>query len=99
MDSELIKICYEGETGTSDIRTCQFDGILHISLEDLLITLNKENRELNDKHISKSMAGILRSQLEALENDEYIRVPRENKKFKEDTEIFVTQPGLYRVLL
>jgi prophage antirepressor-like protein len=98
MASELVKICYEGETGASDIRTCQFDGVLHISLEDLLITLNKENRELNDKHISKSMAGILRNQLEALDTDEYIRIPRENKKFQEDTEIFVTQPGLYRVL-
>lgn len=98
MGSELIKICYEGEKGISDIRTSQFDGILHISLEDLLITLNRENRELNENNIVKSMTGLLKSQLEALETDEYIRIPREVKKFKDDTEIFVTQPGLYRVL-
>jgi prophage antirepressor-like protein len=96
--SELIEICYEGETSKSDIRTCQFDGILHVSLEDLLITLNKENRELNDEHIPKSMSGILKNQLEALDTDEFIRVPRTNKRFTEDTEIYVTQPGLYRVL-
>lgn len=98
VSSNLIKICYEGETGTSNIRTCQYDNILHISLKDVLITLNMENRELDERHISKSMAGILKSQLEALETDEYIMLPALNPVFKEEKEIFVTQPGLYRVL-
>ncbi len=44
------------------------------------------------------MAGLLKSQLENLEPDEYISIPVENATFKGETEVFVTQPGLYRVL-
>lgn len=98
MESELINICYEGESGVSDIRTLIYDGLLHISLKDVLVTLNRENRELNENHIPKNMAGLLKSQLETLEPDEYISTPVGNATFKGETEVFVTQPGLYRVL-
>lgn len=98
MESNLVKICYEGETGSSDIRTCQYEDILHVSLKDVLITLNKENRELDEKHISKSMAGIIKNQLSSLDTDEYIMIPAINPTFTEEKEIFVTQPGLFRVL-
>ncbi|MGW7677850.1 Bro-N domain-containing protein [Shewanella sp. S23-S33] len=98
MSSNLIKICYEGDAGSSDIRTCEYEDILYISLKDVLITLNRENRELDENHISKSMSGILKSQLSSLEVDEYIMIPALDPVHEEDKEIFVTQPGLYRVL-
>ncbi len=98
MKSELVNICYEGESGNSDIRTLSHEGLLHISLKDILVTLNKENRELNETHAPKLMAGLIKSQLEALDIDEYISVPSVNPIFDGETEIFVTQPGLYRVL-
>ncbi|MFG0456442.1 BRO-N domain-containing protein [Shewanella mangrovisoli] len=98
MSSNLMKICYEGDAGSSDIRTCEYEDILYISLRDVLITLNKENRELDEKHISKSMSGIIKNQLNSLEVDEYRMIPTLNPVHEEDKEIFVTQPGLYRVL-
>lgn len=98
MKSELINICYEGEAGSSDIRTLIHDELLHISLKDILVTLNKENRELSDSYTPKLMVGLIKSQLEVLDSDEYISVPTVAPKFEGETEIFVTQPGLYRVL-
>ncbi|VEE61231.1 Uncharacterized phage-encoded protein [Shewanella putrefaciens] len=98
MESELISICYEGESGASDIRTLVSDGLLYISLKDILVTLNRENRVINENHIPKNMVGLIRAQLETLESDEYISTPVWNAKFNGETEIFVTQPGLYRVL-
>lgn len=98
MSDDLIKICYQGDTGKSDIRTCYVESILHISLKDVMVTLNRENRKIDEEHISKSMAGMLRAQLSSLEVDEYVLIPAINRTFSDEKEIFVTQPGLYRVL-
>jgi len=98
LKSELVNIFYQGESGASEIRTMVREDILYISLKDILITLNKENRELNESHVSKSMAGILKAQLQVLESDEHISVLVPKPKFEDEKEIFVTQPGLYRVL-
>jgi prophage antirepressor-like protein len=98
MTSNLTKICYDGEAGTSDIRTFQSEDILYISLKDVLLTIHKENKDLDEKHITKSMASLLTAQLEALESDEYIIVPSTDTRTASRTENFVTQPGLYRVL-
>lgn len=98
MSSSLMEICYEGETGTSDIRTCYFDDILHIALKDVLITLNKENRELDEKHTPKHLINMIKSQIQDLDSDEYILVPVKNGTFDDEKEVFVTQPGLNRVM-
>ncbi|HDY8067444.1 TPA: BRO-like protein [Vibrio vulnificus] len=99
MKNELIEIIYEGENGRSDIRTYRdYEDILYVSLVDVIRTLNRENREHDERHIIKSMAGILKAQLQALDSDEYIMVPVVNGAFSEEKEVFVTQPGLYRVL-
>lgn len=98
MNSNLTRICYRGETGESDLRTLMLGEILYISLRDVLITLNKENREINADYTVKSMAGIIRAQLQALDPDEYITTDAENGVFEGQKEIFVTQPGLYRVM-
>ena len=75
MENELINVCYDGEAGSSDILTCYFEGILHISLADIFVTLNKENRELDEKYPSKYIPNLIKSQLLDLDSDEYIRVP------------------------
>ncbi|NNN85643.1 hypothetical protein FKN93_16985 [Vibrio sp. A8-1] len=64
MKNELIEIIYEGENGRSDIRTYRdYEDILYVSLVDVIRTLNRENREHDERHIIKSMAGILKAQL------------------------------------
>lgn len=98
MSNSLMEICYEGETGSSDIRTCYFDDILHIALKDVLITLNKENRELDERHTPKHLINMIRTQIQDLDSDEYILVPVKNGIFDDEKEVFVTQPGLNRVL-
>ncbi|CDG95822.1 conserved hypothetical protein [Xenorhabdus bovienii str. puntauvense] len=99
MNNNLMKICYQGETGESDIRTIIISDILYISLRDILTTLNKENREINAHYATKSMIGIIRAQLEALDSDEYKMINIEyNSTFEGEKEVFVTQPGLYRVM-
>ncbi|WP_414148242.1 hypothetical protein ACMGGR_04285 [Erwinia sp. BNK-24-b] len=82
MNSNLTKICYQGEIGDSDLRTVVIDNILHISLRDVLVTLNKENREINADYAVKSMAGIIKAQLQALDADEYLNVGIKNATFE-----------------
>ncbi|WP_217511783.1 BRO-like protein [Vibrio metschnikovii] len=98
MESELIKVCYEGESGSSDIRTCYFEGILHLSLKDIFVTLTKENRELNERYPSKYIPNLIKSQLNDLDADEYVLVPTLDPSFEDEKEVFVTQPGLNRVM-
>ncbi len=98
MESELINVCYEGESGANDIRTCNFESILHISLTDIFVTLTKENRQLNERYPSKYIPNLIKSQLQDLDDDEYINVPVSNPTFENQTEVFVTQPSLNRVM-
>ncbi|HGZ6489044.1 TPA: BRO-like protein [Vibrio parahaemolyticus] len=98
MENELINVCYDGDAGSSDIRTCYYDGILHISLTDIFVTLTKENRSLDERFPSKYIPNLIKSQLQDLDSDEYIHVPVANPRFENEKEIFVTQPGLNRVM-
>jgi len=100
VSNDLINICYEGESGENDIRSISIEGIRYVSLKDTLMTINRENREIDPDYIPKSMAGLLKTQLEVLEADEYKErlVPANLAKFEGETELFVNEPGLYRVL-
>ena len=98
MNNDLILICYDGDSGSSDIRTFYQGTILYVALRDIYKTLNKENRKLNDKHIAKTMVGIIEAELESLDSDEYLMVPVADGSYTEKDEAFVTQAGLYRVL-
>ncbi|MCC4797219.1 BRO-like protein [Enterovibrio norvegicus] len=98
MNNELMNICYEGDFGASDIRTCNFDKILYISLRDVMITLTKENNALDDRYASKHIPNLIKSQLAVLDDDEYILLPAAIPTFKDEKEVFITQPGLNRVM-
>ncbi len=93
MSNGLQKITYSGESGSSDIRTFVEGDVLYISLKDVMVTLNRENELLDDKHIPKSMLGIIRRQLDVLDEDEHVLVHEGGGQ-----EVYITQPGLYRVL-
>lgn len=97
MNNSLVHICYEGDSGNNNIRTLHSGGILHISLSDVITTLNKENRELNEQHISKHMTGVLRAIISDLDDDEYLTRPFSDSRGNYD-EYFITQPGLNRVM-
>lgn len=98
MSNNLIKVCYEGSEGASDIRTIKRGDVLFISLIDVQIALNKENRSIDESHSSKSMIGIINGLIRDLDNDEYILIPNEKMSNFGNKEMFVTQPGLFRVL-
>lgn len=98
MNNELMKICYEGESGTNDIRTCYVGEILHISLSDIFVVLTKENVELGEKNPVKYIPNLVLNQVKLLDEDEMIRVPIKDPRFKDEAEVFVTQPGLNRIM-
>ncbi len=98
MGSELINICYKGDSGESDIRTINVNDVVHVSLLDVLKTLSRENSELGDKNRYIAMPNVLKTLSSTLEEDEYIRVPVSEPRFDGDEEMFVTHPGLYRVI-
>lgn len=95
MKDNLVMVCYKGESGSSDIRTFNKGDILYLSLKDILVILTKENRKLNELHIAKSLVNVLKAQVKILDDDEYIMIPNSSN---DDLEVYVTQPGLYRVL-
>lgn len=97
MNNSLVSICYEGVSGTNNIRTFYLHDILYISLKDVNVTLNKENREMDEQHISKHMVGVVKSILGDLDDDEFIYNPTYDAT-GDYNEIFVTQPGLNRVM-
>ena len=98
MQNNLIKVCYEGTEGNSDVKTLMIDDILYISLIDVQTALNKENRNLNDSHVSKSIIGVIKGRLKELEEDEFTYIFNENLTHLDQQELFVTQPGLFRIL-
>ncbi len=98
MDNNLINICYRGEQGDSDIRTCHHNGILYVSLNDIFSTLHRENEILNENRANASVADLILGQVADLDPEEQIRIPVPNPDHLDHSEVFITQPGLYRVM-
>lgn len=97
MTTDLINICYEGSSGTNDIRTTYIDGILYLSLQDVFATLNKENRILADQP-ARYIPNLIQNQVKDLDDDEFCRLPHPNPTKGLEHEVFITQPGLNRVM-
>ncbi|BFI58240.1 hypothetical protein KD4_21850 [Yersinia pseudotuberculosis] len=96
----LINVCYEGSSGdgSNNIRTCYIDGILHFSLRDIFIVLSKENRELGVANPTRYIPTLIKNQIKELDQDEYTLLPVPNEGFVGEKEVFITQPGLNRVM-
>lgn len=81
------------------IRTFEVNEILYTCLRDVLIALGAEDKKLNGDRPSQSMATRLKNQTKFLK-------PKEHKNFMlphpdtgvDQSEICLTEPGLYRVL-
>jgi prophage antirepressor-like protein len=98
MDNNLINICYEGTSGETNIRTLYIDDILHFSLTDVFIALNKENKSMGEDNPTRYIPNLIKSQIRDLDKDEYELLPHLDPKPGYEEETFVTQPGLNRVM-
>lgn len=94
MAKDLFTICYEGECGENLIRTVTISGKLHVSLEDVMRTLSAENRRLENIQTAR-MSTILAAVVKTLDRDEFENIIPEGS---DRTEVFLAEPGLYRVL-
>ncbi|WP_420590485.1 Bro-N domain-containing protein [Bacterioplanoides sp.] len=97
MSNSLINICYDGESGRSEIRTATFDDTLYVSLNDILLTINKENQQLDDKNPRTALMNLVKGQMGIIDSDEMIMLPIPGEGDSQQ-EVFVTEPGLYRVM-
>lgn len=98
MGNNLINICYEGTSGETDIRTLYIEDILHFSLNDVFILLNKENKGMGESNPARYIPNLIKSQVTDLDDDEYKHLPHPKPTPGQEQEIFVTQPGLNRVM-
>lgn len=80
------------------IRSFNSDEMLYVSLTDIIRTLAQENREIHGDKPAPSSASILKAQLQVLDSDEHKNFPVLDHNGQLVNEIFVTEPGLYRVL-
>tara|TARA_R110001632_G_scaffold40314_2_gene101195 strand:+ start:75100 stop:75915 length:816 start_codon:yes stop_codon:yes gene_type:complete len=96
MNQPLINFCYNGQSGESEIRSMELDGILYTSLKDITTALNLENRALNERHSTKLYTTVVQGIIHDLDQDEFLQLDASSNH--KDGEIFLTQPGLYRVL-
>jgi prophage antirepressor-like protein len=98
MDNNLINICYEGTSGETDIRTLYVDNILYFSLTDVFVVLNKENKSMGESNPTRYIPNLIKSQIKDLDKDEYKQLEHPKPTPGFEHEIFVTQPGLNRVM-
>lgn len=91
-----ILLDYQADHGLSKIRTLYINGYLYISLEDVVLTLAKNNSSLSNAQKS-GLGALVKAQLEVLDKDEYQHFPSETDQ-NSRSEAFITEPGLYRII-
>lgn len=96
MSKDLFQLCYEGDCGENYIRSMHEKGQLFVSLEDVIRTLAAENRRIENT-TSARLTTLLSAVAGTLDQDEFmsVKVPGEGES---RMEIFLAEPGLYRVL-
>jgi prophage antirepressor-like protein len=98
MENSLINVCYEGVSGETQIRTLYIGDILYFSLTDVFVVLNKENKSMGEENPTRYIPNLIKSQINDLDFDEYKRLPHPQPTPGYEYEVFVTQPGLNRVM-
>lgn len=94
-----LVICYPGFSGDVNIRTMRANDEVLVSLEDVVRVLSAENSQITAQYERKGLTGIASAMLNVLEEDERAILPifdRRSGSARE--EVFVTQPGLYRIV-
>jgi prophage antirepressor-like protein len=99
MNNDAFIINYPTFNGEVKIRTITSENEILISLHDVMTALSAENKKLSEPNKPEGLMGMIRGILESLDNDEYQYLPfRDEKSSDEQQEIFITEPGLYRVV-
>jgi len=88
MDNNQILLSYP--ESDSDIRTVYQDSVVYFSLLDVVKTLASQNVKLSENRRPDGLAGLIKAQIEVLDADECCDL---------DGEPFVTEPGLFRIIL
>ncbi|MCE0916651.1 BRO-N domain-containing protein [Pseudomonas sp. NMI760_13] len=92
---QTLLLDYQAEHGSSPIRTIYVEGELYISLEDVVLTLARTNSSLAGQR--SGLGSLVNAQKQVLDADECRHFPS-NDKHDSRTEVFITEPGLYRLI-
>jgi prophage antirepressor-like protein len=98
MDQFLLVLSYETDQGKNKIKTINKDSDVLFSLSDVVSVLMAENRKSSTSDINVGFDGFYKAQIEALEPDEQQIIYKEESLNKPNHELYVTQPGLLRIL-
>lgn len=99
MNNDTFIINYPTFNSEVNIRTIASVGEILISLTDVMIALSTENKELGDPKKPEGLMGMVKGVLNSLDDDEYqYLLFRDEKSVEDQKEIFITEPGLYRVV-
>ncbi|WP_051030625.1 Bro-N domain-containing protein [Alishewanella aestuarii] len=90
MENDINSIILTYPEGGSNIRTLYRGEDVLFSLHDIVALLAKQNSELAKGGKSEGLMGLIKAQIEVLE-------PDEKEGFGQET--YVTQPGLFRIIL
>lgn len=95
-----IVLSYPGLAGQQDVRTIKRGDEVLFSLNDVVRVLAAENGRLSGDGAGQGFKGIFKAHLNALESDEQeiISLPEE-RDYDTPHQTYVTQPGLFRVVL
>lgn len=80
------------------IRSFTIDEMLYVALPDVLMTLLRENRKIDPNKNYQSGKAVLEGQLKRLDRDEHRNFRVQGHDGELEEVIFVTEPGLYRVM-
>ena len=78
-----------------EVLICEDEGEILVSLEDMVHVLAIENKKLSGKHGKQGLGDLVNSTAAVLDEDKVKRISTPDGK---RTELFVTQPGMYRVV-
>lgn len=96
MKNRPLVLFYPSAEGETEIRTFYRGDILYLSLEDVVHTLAKENSRIPANEGRHGFSGLLNAVKDTLDPDEVKSFEIENQANR--AELFVTEPGLYRVI-
>lgn len=97
MNSLIVE--YPTLKGQVSIRTIQEEDKILFSLEDVVLALANENTKFTSTIGRHGLGGLVTATIEVLDSDEVQHIPiLEGNENPKRFEVFVTEPGLYRVV-
>lgn len=97
--AELINLNYDGAGSSINIKTIVKDGKPLFCLNDLIGALRNKNEKIDAGRALLAMKNFLNAMLDKLPSNEIERIPFPNDNNPDATEMYVTEPGMYRVVM